>query len=141
MGLRVPTETQANALVGGQRLCAHPRGQAIAGFRANLGVGADSIKIGIVAAIEGESQRILARMLLPHIVAASHATRWVGQDPSEPSAGNTGFKSAVPKNRTGRIKIARRVGKTQSIVPDTVGIANVLLLNQKFSEGGGIGEL
>jgi len=58
--IRIPMETESDALIGGQRLCADPSRKMVIGLRANLSVVADALKVDIVAAVKGEAQRGLA---------------------------------------------------------------------------------
>src|SRR5713101_739854 len=140
MRIRKPTETKANALIGGQGLRAHPGGQAIVGVRANLGVVADSIKIDVVAAIEGEPKRIFSRMFLARIEAALHAVGCGGEGPGESATTHAGFESAIPENRAGGIEILRSVGKAQRVVPNAETIANLMLLDQEVRERDRVGK-
>ena len=69
-------------------------------------------------------------MLLASIHAGLHPAGGSGENPSEPAATHGGFKSAVPKKRTGRIEIFRSVGETHRISPDATGIAELVLLDK-----------
>ncbi len=134
-------ETKPDALIGGQRLCPDPSGKVVVGFGPNLSVIADTLKIYIVAAVKGEAQGRPAGMLLPNIKTGLHAAVRDGEKPGERTAARTGFKSAVPKNRTGRINILRSVGEAQRIIPDAMGITDLMLLDEEIRERNRIREL
>jgi hypothetical protein len=134
-------ETESDALISGQRLCAHPSGKMVIGLRANLSVVADALKIDVVTAVKGEAQRGLPGMLLPSINAGLHAAAGGGERPGERAAAHVSFKSAVPKNRTGRIDILRSVGEAQRIIPDAMRITDLMLLDEEIRERNRMGQL
>src|SRR5882672_3961074 len=106
----------------------------VIGFRPNLSVVADALKIDVVTAVKGEAQRGLAGMLLPNINAGLHAAPRGSEKPGERAAAHAGFKSAIPQNRAGRIDIWWSAGEAQRVIPDAMRISDLMLLDEDISE-------
>ncbi len=73
-------------------------------------------------------------MFLPRINANLYAAGRGAKNPGEGATTHVGFKSTVPKSRSGSIDILRCVGEAYGIVPDTARDTDLMVLDEELGE-------
>src|SRR2546423_2638324 len=129
---------EAQTLVCGEVLGAHPCGKTIRDARLNPSIYTRAFQRHVMPAIERNVERLESRMFFLGIKPYAYAAGRPRKPPRETSVVPARFKATVPKNRTIRASGRFGAGKTQRIIPNTLGVFDAALLHEVFGERNGL---
>src|SRR5262249_20292022 len=131
---------QTEAFAAGQRLRFDPGAQKIvaSGFRHECV--AAILKIDVLPAVEEDAKRLFAGMLFRTIEGDLHVAIDWSELPGKSAAGISGFKAAVPKERSRSVRGRRIFHHGNRLRPQSRGFTGHAFMNQRVEEKNHIAE-